>query len=64
VELFGQTLCPKSGKRLLITGGELDALSAYQMLKEEYPAYNHAVVSLPKGENPSSLKKISHHSRV
>jgi len=57
VELFGQTSCPKSGKRLLITGGELDALSAYQMLKEKYPAYNHAVVSLPKGENPSSIKE-------
>jgi len=27
------------------------------MLKEKYPAYNHAVVSLPKGENPSSIKE-------
>jgi len=56
VELFGQATCPKSGKRLLITGGELDCLSAYQMLKEKYPSYNHAVVSLPKGENPASVK--------
>ena len=56
VELFGQSVCPKSGKRLLIVGGELDALAGYQMLKERYPQYNHAVVSLPKGENPSSIK--------
>lgn len=56
VELFGQTVGPKSGKRLLITGGELDTLAAYQMLKERYPQYIPAVVSLPKGENPSSVK--------
>lgn len=56
-ELFGQSSCPKSGKRLLITGGELDALSAYQMLKEKYPAYNHAVVSLPWGEKPLGIKE-------
>lgn len=56
-ELFGQSVCPKSGKRLLITGGELDCLSAYQMLKDKYPQYNHAVVSLPKGESPVGIKE-------
>jgi len=56
VELFGQSVCPQSGKRLLITGGELDALAAYQMLKEKYPQYTPAVVSLPKGENASAVK--------
>ncbi len=56
VELFGQSVCPKSGKRLLITGGELDCLAAFQMLKEKYPQYTPCVVSLPKGENVSSVK--------
>ena len=55
-ELFGQFISPQSGKRLLITGGELDTLSAFQMLKEKYPQYTPAVVSLPKGENVSAVK--------
>ena len=57
VELFGQAVAPKGGKRLLITGGELDAMAAWQMLKEKYPSYSQAVVSLPKGENPSGVKE-------
>ena len=57
VELFGQLTCPPSGKRLLITGGELDAMSAWQMLKERYPQYTPAVVSLPKGENLNAVKE-------
>lgn len=56
VEMFGQYVSPLSGKRLLITGGELDALAAYQMLKSKYPQYDHAVVSLPKGENTAAIK--------
>ena len=55
VQLFGQSVVPQSGKRLLITGGELDCLAAYQMLHEKYPSIN-AVVSLPKGENTSAIK--------
>lgn len=55
IQLFGQSVVPQSGKRLLITGGELDCLAAYQMLHEKYPSIN-AVVSLPKGENTSSIK--------
>ena len=55
VDLFGQSVCPQGGKRLLITGGELDCLSAWQILKERYPQYTPAVVSLPKGENVSSI---------
>lgn len=54
VMLFGQWNAP-IGKRLLITGGELDALAAYQMLHEKYPSYHPSVVSLPKGENCSSI---------
>lgn len=57
VKLFGQGSCPTTGKRLLITGGELDCLSAYQMLKSKYPSYNHAVVSLPKGESVAGIKE-------
>lgn len=55
IQLFGQSVAPQSGKRLLITGGELDAMAAYQMLTERYPSIN-AVVSLPKGENVSGVK--------
>lgn len=56
VDLFGQSVCPQSGKKLMITGGELDALAAFQMLKERYPQYTPCVVSLPKGENVSAVK--------
>ena len=34
VELFGQNLFPQGGNTLTIVEGELDALSAYQMLNE------------------------------
>jgi twinkle protein len=53
-DLFGQNLA-SGGKRLLITGGELDAMSAYQMLKAKYPTYEPAVVSLPKGESAGAI---------
>ena len=55
VDLFGQSVCPSGGKRLLVVGGELDCLAAWQMLKDKYPQYTPTVVSLPKGENPSSI---------
>lgn len=56
VDLFGQSVTPAGGKKLLIVGGELDCLAAWQMFKEKYPNLNPAVVSLPKGENASSIK--------
>lgn len=56
VDLFGQSVTPKGGKKLLITGGELDCLAAYQMLITKYPNFPPSVVSLPKGENVSSVK--------
>ena len=56
VDLFGQMVSPQSGKRLLITGGELDAMSAWQMFHDKYPSASFAVVSLPKGENTSAVK--------
>lgn len=56
IQLFGQAVVPASGKRLLITGGELDCLASYQILKESRYGANAAVVSLPKGENTNSIR--------
>ena len=55
VELFGQSAVPHGGKKLLIVGGELDALSSYQMMIDKYPNFIPAVVSLPKGESTSGI---------
>ena len=55
IELFGQAVVPRGGKKLLITGGELDCLAAYQMLYDKYPNFKPSVVSLPKGENASAV---------
>lgn len=44
LELFGQHLWPYRGKRLVITEGEIDALSIYQSLGGKWP-----VVSVPNG---------------
>lgn len=48
--LFGQNLFSKGGKYLTITEGELDCLSAYQMMGSKYP-----VVSIRNGAQ-SALK--------
>ncbi len=50
-ELFGQVAMGGSGKKLLITGGELDAMCAYQMMQGSKYAKNIKAVSLPAGEN-------------
>jgi len=55
VELFGQKVVPSGGKKLIITGGELDALSAYQMLLSKYPNFPPSVVSLPTGEQSKAV---------
>ena len=52
-ELFGQHLCG-GGKFLIITEGELDALSAKQMLRGMGKDYN--VASLPNGANAKAIK--------
>lgn len=57
IQFFGQSVCPNGGKKLLITGGEEDCLAAWEMLKERYPQYTPAVVSLPWGENLSCISK-------
>jgi len=56
VDLFGQCVVPAGGKKLLITGGELDTLAAFQMLYDKYPNFKPSVVSLPKGENITAIK--------
>ena len=53
-DLFGMNKTSKGGKLLIITEGEEDCMSAYQMLKEQGKYYN--VVSLPNGANPSAVK--------
>ena len=50
LDLFGSQYA-SGGKKLLITGGEEDAIAAYEMLKDAYPKFEPAVVSLPTGEN-------------
>jgi len=45
-QLFGQQLFPSSGKRVVITEGELDALSCYQAYSGNWP-----MVSIPDGAN-------------
>ena len=57
-DFFGQFRSPKSGKKVLITGGEEDAMAAFQMLKGRYPDNDYAVVSLPRGED-TSLATVS-----
>jgi twinkle protein len=44
IELFGQHLWKKGGKRLVITEGEIDALTVSQVQQNKWP-----VVSLPSG---------------
>ena len=45
--LFGQHLFPTSGKRIVITEGELDAASCYEAME------NWPMVSLPHGGSGS-----------
>lgn len=47
--LFGQAQCKKGAKLLVITEGEDDALSAFEMLRQKGKNYN--VVSIPNGAN-------------
>ena len=54
LELFGQHQCGEGGKLLIITEGELDAMSASQMLQAM--GKNYRVVSLPSGANARAIK--------
>lgn len=44
VDLFGQHLWPKGGKKLVVTEGEIDALSLSEVYERKWP-----VVSIPNG---------------
>ena len=52
--LFGQAQAGEKGQLVIITEGELDAMSASQMLRDMGKRYR--VVSLPTGANVSSLR--------
>ena len=54
-DLFGQSLFPKGGKFLVITGGEEDAMAVYQTLKTD--KYETAVISPLVGEG-NAYKQI------
>ncbi len=59
VELFGANVVNPTGKKLFITEGELDALSLYQVLKEQSNiSWEPSVVSLPHGSS-SAVRSIS-----
>lgn len=55
VDFFGQAQCGKDGMMLVITEGELDAASAYQMFKSR--GKNYRVCSLPNGAAANSIRR-------
>jgi len=54
-ELFGSHAVREKGQMIIITEGEIDTLSAYQMMKESGKNYN--VVSLPMGANVKAIRE-------
>ena len=60
VDLFGSWACKPSGKKIWITEGEIDALSVYQVLKENSSLkdWNPPVVSIPDGA-ASAVKALA-----
>lgn len=53
IQLFGQAQAKGGTKKLLITGGELDALAAYDLLVKYRDSVT--IVSLPQGENVKAV---------
>lgn len=51
--LFGQKQCKKNARMLCVFEGELDTLSAWEMLQQQGKNYN--VVSLPNGANEAGI---------
>lgn len=49
-EFFGQNVFSKGGKIVVLTGGEVDAMSLFQTLKQYNPKYTTPVVSPTVGE--------------
>jgi len=54
-ELFGQSVTPAGAKKLVITEGEIDAMSVFQVLYAKYPKFKPSVVSLTFGANVKSV---------
>jgi twinkle protein len=54
-DLFGSWKCREGGKLLIITEGEEDCMSVYQLLREAGKDYN--VVSLPNGGSSAAVRK-------
>lgn len=53
---FGAAVWPKSGKKLVVTEGEIDAMSFSQVQNNKYP-----VVSIASGAGPQVRKYIANH---
>lgn len=53
-DFFGRPLVGDSGKYVIVTEGEIDALSVYQMLSDR--GRNYRVVSLPHGANTKDVR--------
>lgn len=53
--LFGQQLCRDGGKMLVITEGEIDAMSVYQAMGSKWP-----VVSIPNGAGGATRDLAKH----
>lgn len=49
LQLFGQHLWPKGGKRIIVTEGEIDCMSVSQIMENRWP-----VVSIPSGVNSAA----------
>lgn len=49
LDLFGIDKCAKSGKNIVITEGQLDCLSVYQIIKDKYSKINPNIVSINSG---------------
>lgn len=63
-QLAGQVKFPKGGKYVLITAGEIDLVSAYQMLREDQKSrgqgeYDPVAVVSPTTGEPSAYKQVA-----
>jgi twinkle protein len=52
VDLFGESVCTTSNKKLIVTEGENDALAAFQML------YDYSKIKFPDGRYPPNVVSL------
>ncbi len=58
--MFGEAAYPEGGKRIILVGGEIDAMTAAYMISLKVPAdrrKHYACVSVPSGENIKGIKQ-------